>query len=279
MSTNWEKISYPRLCALAGSKTSRLSQAMHNAGFRNLGLPFTYVAFNTSDTLKTIEAMRHFGWRGLSLTIPHKESAMTLVDEIQSDAKKIGAINTVINNGQKLTGYNTDYFGIEESFREKKIELKQKKVLVIGAGGASRAALSVLQNNQAEITITNRTLSKANTLAKEFAGQVLDFENLKKIGLSSFEIVINSSALGSIACDEAGYPFELESINHRAVVFDFVTNQTELSEFANKKRLQFIPGSRMLLHQAIKQFELFTEQKAPIAVMEKALVEEINRSV
>jgi shikimate dehydrogenase len=270
-----EKLCYPHLCALVGAKTTRLSQAMHNAGFLSLNLPFSYVAFNTVDTAGVIQFTRKLGLRGLSLTIPHKELAFTLVDELSEEAKAIGAINTVINDGEKLTGYNSDCYGIEIAFAERQVELKNKKALLIGAGGASRAALYVLNKFGAKTTIANRTLKRAEKLAKEFNCEMISFEELGKKGKLEFDILINSSPIGS---DETtSYPFSFEKLSNETIVFDFVTRETPLTKDSEKKGLITILGQRMLLHQAVKQFELFTDNPAPLAVMEKALLLEINR--
>jgi shikimate dehydrogenase len=273
-----EKLCYPHLCALVGAKTTRLSQSMHNAGFVSLNLPFSYVAFNTVDTEAVIKATRELGIRGLSLTIPHKETALTLVDQLSLEAKEIGAINTVINDGEKLTGYNTDCYGIEEAFAEKQITLKDKTTLLIGAGGASRAALSVLSKSGAQITIANRTFERAQKLAGEFDCQAISFEELGKMKKLEFDILINSSSLGSDISSGATYPFSFENLPTAGVVFDFVTKETELTKAAEAKGLVAILGQRMLLHQATKQFELFTEKSPPVDVMEKALLLEINKA-
>ena len=118
METFWDLLSYPRLCGLLARKPTRLGQAMHNAGFAELGLPFAYVAFDTEDTAHALDTMRRLGFRGFSLTIPHKETALPLLDECSREASVIGAVNTVVNSGKSLFGENTDWIGVRDSLLE-----------------------------------------------------------------------------------------------------------------------------------------------------------------
>lgn len=244
---------------------------MHSAAFAYLGLDFTYVAFDTVETEQALSAMRALGIRGYSLTIPHKEKALPLVDELSQEAKKIAAINTVINENGRLIGYNTDCFGISEAFRERAVSLKDKNAFIFGAGGASRAAIYTLQNEgAAKIFIANRTDARAKALAKEFSLEQIACQELSTFSFSEIDIFINSTPVGSHLTDEK-YPFKLDWISKNQVIFEMVTRETELVKGAAKKSAISISGLRMLLFQAVKQFEYFTGEKAPLAVMESAL--------
>ena len=261
--TNWDKLSFPRLCGLLAGNPSSLSQAMHNAGFKALGIDFIYSAFSTVDTEHALKSCRELGFRGLSLTIPHKEAAMHLVDKLSDEAKKIGSINTVINDGEYLHGINTDYFGIIQALKE--VNFTSTQALVIGAGGASRGALYALQQMGVEkIKICNRSADRAIKLAKEFQVEYLELESISKWITSNSCLVVNSTPATEL--------FDLESISSKHTVFDMITSETQLIRKAKENGAQVVPGIRMLLHQALMQFELFTEQTAPKDVMEKALL-------
>ena len=119
----------PQVCGLLAKSPTRLSLAMHSAGFAALKLQFIYLNFDTENTREAFAEMRAKGYRGYSLTFRHKEVGFNLVDELDVDAKKIGAINTVINAGDKLIGYNTDCFGIEEALREAGVSVKERRAL------------------------------------------------------------------------------------------------------------------------------------------------------
>lgn len=270
-----DNLSFPRLCGLLASKPTRLSQAMHNAAFRHCNIPFTYVAFDTENTAGALEAMRLLGIRGLSLTIPHKENALSLVDMTSQTAKEVGAINTVINDGMRLSGENTDVFGIVQAFQEAKAEIHGSNFLVLGAGGAARAAIVALRQCGAQsISLYNRSLARARRLAEEF--NIVSLEN-PPMTLASWDGIINTTPLGSslLPATSADYPFPLELLEGVSIVFDAVTNDTPLTHQALQCQKLVITGDRMLLHQAAKQFELFTECQAPIQVMEEALNTEL----
>ena len=270
MKTDWSKLCFPRLCGLLAGNPSRLSQALHNAGFKALNLDFTYSAFPTTDTEQGLKSCRELGFRGLSLTIPHKEAALNLVDTLSLESKKIGSINTVINDGEHLHGFNTDHFGITEALKE--VNFLGKEALIIGAGGASRGALFALQSlGVSNIKICNRTAERAQKLAQEFTSDQLkvdhiDFNSVNEFITKSNLLILNSTPAGDI--------IDFAKLNSTQTVFDMVTSETALIKAAKEKGAIVVPGIRMLLHQALKQFELFTEQKAPKLEMENALIKE-----
>jgi|GEM_PF-336035 len=268
-------LAYPRLCALCAKRPTKLSQAMHNAGFDALGLPFTYVAFDTEDTVLALQAMRTLGIRGYSLTIPHKERALPLLDSVSRAASKIGAVNTVINDGHSLIGENTDCYGIENSLAEAEYSLAQKRVLLLGAGGAARAVVYVAQRSLAkDITVVNRTTERSHSLAREFSLSCLTQQELQNQGLSEFDVVFNTTAIGSPLCPDLGvngHLLDFSELSSLECVFDAVTRETELIRKGREHGCKVVTGLRMLLFQAVKQFELFTEVEAPLDVLEKAL--------
>jgi shikimate dehydrogenase len=276
LQTDWDKLAYPRICGLLGVNPSRLSQAMHNAGFSELGLAFSYSAFHTLKTQLAVTCVQELGFRGLSLTIPHKESAYGLVDELSPDSKEIGAINTLINNGSKLYGFNSDWYGVVEALKEVSFEAKGQKAIILGAGGAARAAVYALKIlGVGEIFICNRTRDRAKEIADKFAVNLLEMEALERHLSADCRLLINATPLGlSSDADESIYPFSLQSLGKGQIVFDMVTRETPLLLRSSQGGAKTVAGIRMLLHQAVKQFELFTEVKAPSLVMEKALLKD-----
>ena len=270
-----EGLTYPRLCALLGDRPSKLSQAMHNAAFQDADLPFSYVAINTTDTKKAFDAMRDFGFRGYSLTIPHKEAAMRLVDVKHEDVEGIGATNTVLNENGTLVAYNTDWYGIVEAIHEAEWSVRGKKALIYGAGGASRAAIYALKEEGAsQIAICNRTPGRAMVLAEEFSVDSIEAEELDESAMAEFGLFINSSPIGSHLSLDDHFPFSLDSFGEGKCVFDFVTKETEVLKEAAENGAVTVSGTRMLLHQAIAQFRLFTGlEEVPTEAMEKALLD------
>lgn len=282
LSTNLHPPSFPQLCGLIGKNPTRLSQAMHSAGFSYLKLAFVYVAFDTIDTTQALMAIRSLGFRGLSLTIPHKEQAISLVDALSAEAKAIGAVNTVVNIGGELKGYNTDCFGIAEALREANVNVRQQEVFILGAGGAARAAVYTVKNlGASRVVVSSRDSNRAELLARNFSVEHYSYDALAALPLASFGILINATPLGSALSEDnknTPYPFDITALPEHLCVFDFVTRTTPLIQVAQTRGSTVIEGLRMLLYQAVQQFLLFTGKEAPREVMEQALLEEVKRS-
>ncbi|MCC6934016.1 MAG: shikimate dehydrogenase [Deltaproteobacteria bacterium] len=273
------KLAYPHLCALVAISPTTLSYAMHSAGFNHIKIPFYYSALDTNDTQAAINAMKGIGIRGYSLTIPHKERAISQVDKLTDEALKIGAINTIINDGQSLLGANTDWVGIQEALKEKISDLRNKNALILGAGGAARACIYALRHlGVGNIVVCNRSNARSEEVAKLVAVVGIDFDELKKQTLAEIDLIINATPIGSHLVPSNDFPFSFEQIMEKHIVFDMVTRDTALILEAQRRGAVAIHGLRMLLYQAIAQFELFTGCSAPIKVMENALYEEAQKT-
>ena len=250
-----------------------LSPQIHNAGYKALQIDdqFVYIAChvevkNTEDFVKGFRAM---GINGVSCTLPHKIAVMPYLDHIENIAKKIGAVNTIVNEKGKLYGYNTDWIGILAPI-EKQTELQNKTVALIGAGGAARAAAFAVTSKSAQLTIYNRTLEKAKDLAKEFNGEAFSLSQLEKV--TTADIIINTTPVGLKNNNET--PVPKKYISEKQIVFDAVygIEETQLIKDAKEKGAKTISGIEMLFHQGFAQFKLFTGYDAPIDAMIKALV-------
>jgi shikimate dehydrogenase len=152
-----------RICALIGDPVEHsMSPLIHNAAYAELGLDFVYVSFRVvkEHLAEAVAGLRALNVRGFNVTMPHKVTIIPMLDAIDLLARQIGAVNTVVNDNGVLTGYNTDGLGVLKALQEKGVEPKGKKVVVIGAGGASRAISHVLAREGARLTITNRRARK-----------------------------------------------------------------------------------------------------------------------
>lgn len=279
--TNWERLNSPRICGLLAKAPTSFSKVMHNSGFNALGLPFSYGAFKVESSLAPIQEMREKAYRGYSVTIPFKEEVIPFLDELCPIAKEIGAVNTIINSGEKLYGINTDWVGVCDAFFEIRNNFSNDSCLIIGAGGAAKAcAYALIHLGVEKITFTNRTIDKAKILSSLFSNKVnTDFITLNEINkniLSNFSIIINTTPQIDITLgDDKLFPYDALSKEH--LVFDMITGETRLSLECSKRDIPFISGFRMLLHQAYEQFELFTENSPPKDLMEKTLIESIGQ--
>jgi len=255
-----------------------LSPNIHNAAFRKLDLDFTYIAYRIpKDELDSgIEALKKINIAGFNVTIPHKIDIMKFLDQQDETSKLIGASNTVTNQDGALIGYNTDMQGFLEPIIQREIDIKNSNVLLYGAGGAARAiTVAFAKRNAKKITIVNRTAEKGKQL--EELGKKLGL-NSETINLKNFngnegkyDFVINSTSIGMNGED---FPITENLIDENSVVYDIVYKpiNTNLIKKAKNVNAVIIYGYEMLLGQAVKSFEIWTDQKAPYDVMKKAIL-------
>ena len=248
-----------------------LSPAMQNAAFRALGLDACYLPFRiTKDRLgDAILGASAMGFGGLNLTIPLKEKALEIVlpDDL---ATSIGAVNTV-SFGEEIVGHNTDGLGAMKALEEAGVKIKGCRILLIGAGGAARAIAYTLAKEGAEISIVNRSPERAKELAGSIQAEGYGLEDLEKL-VPSADVIINASSVGMKEGDPRLFDSNLLHIGQ--VVFDIIYNrETEMLKDAAKVGAVAIDGVMMLVYQGAKALEIWTGQKAPIDVMEKAVRE------
>ena len=255
-----------------------LSPTIHNAAYRELSLECTYIAYKIPiDELSSgIESLKSIKISGFNVTIPHKIEIMNFLDEIDDDCRLIGAANTVTNNDGILKGYNTDMDGFLDPIKNRSISIKDLNVLLIGAGGASRAIVGGLSKEHVKkITILNRTLNKANELADlakkfETETETMSIENTDEL-TDNYDMIVNASSLGLKNEPNLISP---KIINEKTIVYDIVYKpvNTELIKDAKSKNAQIIYGYEMLLDQAARSFEIWLDQKAPYESMKKAIL-------
>ncbi len=250
-----------------------LSPVMHNAAFNAIGIDAVYLAFETKDVKKALDAMKCLDIKGLSVTIPNKEGVIDYLDEIDNAVARIGACNTIKNSNGRLFGTNTDWLGAVEAIREK-ADLSGLKAVVLGAGGSSRAICYGLLKKGADVTICNRTLERAEKIATDFgcrARPLTDAANLRA------GLLINTTSVGmSPNVDEM--PIPEHAVKNFDIVMDIVYSplETKLLKKAKEAGKKTISGIEMLLNQAAWQFEFWTGEKAPRDVMKEALYKTLN---
>ncbi len=276
-----------QVCAVITKDASySLSPLMHNTAYEaaELAGKFIYVGHSVAaEGLKAaIEGIRSLGnYRGLSIGVPHKQAVREYLDEIDQAVSAIGAINTVVIDRKAgnahLTGLNTDWKGIMTPLKAAILEqsgktsLKGQKVAVFGAGGAARAAVYGVSQDGADVTIFNRTSSRATELASEFGCQAQSLADLKD--LSGFDIILHATNQGMHPGESLVIP--PDSIRDGQVLFDFVYSrnipETDLIKEARRRGAIVIQGREMLLYQGVAQFELFTGREAPVEAMRSVI--------
>src|SRR5947208_1901944 len=200
-------------------KTSKM-YAMYNAAFEALGLHYVYVPFIVNDLEKAVEGIRHLGIKAIGVTIPYKIDVLPYLDELDSDARRIGAVNTILNHDGRLLGANTDGKGAVKALQEV-TDIAGKKVVLLGAGGAARAIAFALVDEGGNLVIINRTTAAAENLAKA-AG--CTYETLDKLeqALDGTHIVINATSVGMVP-NENESPVKKELLPPGLVVMDLVS--------------------------------------------------------
>ena len=272
-----------QFCGVIGKPVGHsLSPAIHNAAFRALGLNFVYLAWQVDTVGDAVKGLRALGnFRGASVTIPHKVAAMQFLDHVEPTAKQIGAINTIVADKGELSGYNTDATGALRALREGGVELKGRRIVVLGSGGAARAIAVALA---ADSGVENLTLlgiedSERTRLAQDIRSvgvatvedSHLDEAALRRI-LPDSHVLIHCTPVGmSPKSDSTCVPASL--LHSGLAVMDIVYNprETQLLKDAKFAGCKTIPGLEMFLNQAVTQFELWTNQAAPVAVMRTVL--------
>lgn len=269
------------LCGSLSQHAVSLGQGMHMAGYRALGLNYFYMPFQLEPAQLpgAMTGMRALGVRGLGVSMPFKLQVMDHLDALDPLAERIGAVNTVVNDAGHLTGYNTDAWGACAALQEVR-ELKGARVLLLGAGGAARAVAFGLVNAGARVDIANRTQHKGEELAARVAahGEARFVGALHEIGsLDAYDVLVNASSLGMVE-QESKSPVPAESLRPELLVMDIVYKpmRTPLIEQAERVGARTIRGGRMLLHQASRQFELYTGKPAPLEAMDEALRQQLS---
>ena len=261
------------ICGLVGLPVMHsVSPHMHNAAFRAAGINGVYLPFEVRDVKTFFHRMVHprsreLDWnlRGLSVTAPHKSAVLECLDWIEPDAKEIGAVNTVVIDGDKLRGFNTDAAGFIEPLLNIFDSFSGLHVAVIGAGGAARAATWALLKHDAVVTLFARDVARARAL-----GQVFDvsYQSLSSASFAEYDIVVNATPLGSGELIDQ-VPATAEQLAGAGCVYDLVYNpiETRLLKEACKASCKTVRGLEMLVAQAKNQFELWTGQSPDSTVM------------
>ena len=250
-----------------------LSPAMHNAAFTELGLDYCYVPFLVHpDSLEyAVKAIKALNLSGVNVTVPHKEKVMPFLDEINEEASFIGAVNTIVNSGGKLTGYNTDGRGFMQSLLEGGTSIEGKDILIIGAGGASKAISYYLSQKAKTLYLYDIDKYKVEKLVQDLNNifnNVYIIENISSI--DRFHIIINATPLG--LKKEDPLPFDTTLLRTEQTVCDVIYKKTRLLEEASKKGCVTLDGMGMLLWQGVFAFELWTGKKPRVEVMRNALL-------
>ncbi len=267
---------------IGGNTTYSMSTFIHNAAFKFHKLNSVFVPLQVQDLDEFLRRMVKeetreikLNFKGFSVTIPHKQNIIKHLDFLDETAKAIGAVNTVKIIDGKFYGYNTDADGFIKPLKMAYGDLAGVKVAILGNGGAARACVYALKKENAEVTIFARNLAKAKTLANEFE---IELKELSNADFKNFDIVVNSTPLGTKGILETETPAVAEQLKQVKLVYDLVYNPFE-TEFLKEAKSVFVPtigGMAMLIAQAMKQSEIWTGKDAPMKEMSQAVLKRLG---
>jgi len=264
-----------------------LSPLFHNQIILKYSLNFCYLPFQVAeiDLGKAVQGIRALNIRGVNITFPYKEKVIEFLDEVEESARRIGAVNTIVNNKGILTGYNTDVTGFKKSLQDNgKFVIKEKRAVVLGAGGAARAVTcSLLEEGIEKISIFNRTLEKAKKIKQDFSSffprssiNIFSFEqNDLKDKIKEANLLVNATSIGmEFQLDNTPLP-DKKLFHPNLLVYDLIYHpaKTLFLKQAEGAGAKIINGLPMLAYQGIESFYLWSGLK----VEGKEVLEMINR--
>lgn len=266
-----------------------LSPLMHNSAFSYLGLDYIYLPFAVSENeLKNaVSSLRALNIVGVNVTVPHKEKVIKYLDEITEEVKKIGAVNTIKNESGKLIGYNTDKSGFVETLLSAKVKLENKKICVLGSGGAARAVcFGLLEHKVKKIIITDIIEEKAKALKRHLKKFYPD-KNIQAIvheeeivfkKVEEVDILVNATPVGMSPTPHLS-PLKKIPTHTNLVVYDLVYNplKTKLLEMAQKQKQTTISGIEMLIYQGKGAFEIWTNTPAPVNIIRRNVLRVLEK--
>lgn len=257
-----------------------LSPTIHNAAFRNMGLDWVYLAWpvDPDDLGRAIGGLRALGAQGANVTMPHKETVIEYLDEVSGDARRVGAVNTIQRSGDSLVGHNTDLDGFRSFLLDDAgVDPRDKKVLVLGSGGAARAVVCALDDlGASKIVIAARREDRGKEIAALTENQhaeVRGWQGIEELAAHS-DVIVNATPLGM----NDDNPLGGVSWSERQVVCDLVYRPpvTPLMESARNAGAESWGGLGMLIHQAALSFRIWTGKDPSTAAMSAAAVRAIG---
>jgi len=257
------------ICISISSKPGRFGTIVHNAGYKAVGLDWYYQACAVKELDGVIQGIRSLKIRGCSISMPFKEQVIKYLDKIDPIAKKVGAVNTIVNKNGKLIGYNTDVLGAKESLKRLKPN-KNSNFLVLGAGGGARAVIIALKElHLNKISISGRSFLKTKKLGKKFKIHVVKWEDRENC---KTDFLINATPIG-MKPNISAMPVSKKFVSNLKGVMDLVINPPLTNLIKNSKSLKIknSDGLIMALYQAIAQFELYTGINPPVKIMKNAV--------
>jgi shikimate dehydrogenase len=255
------------MCMSLAARPGNFGCRFFNYLFGELDINFIYRATAPKDLGDAVRAIRALNIRGSALSMPYKEQAIPLLDDIDPAAKNIGAINTIVNTDGVLKGYNTDFLGVKKCLSEARID-KNAKVILLGSGGMARAIVYALH----ELNFANTTVVGRNQSAREELAGKYHFHNAAEVGETAADLLINATPIGMAPDPEDTMSFSEQQIARAKYVMESVSDpiETGLIRTARSLEKQVITGFDIIVNQAVEQFKLYFERDLDIELARRA---------
>jgi shikimate dehydrogenase len=276
-----------RVCGVIGDPIEHtLSPTIQNAAFNHLKLDFVFLAFQVkaAELENALHGMRGFGIHGLNVTMPHKNKIISYLDEVDSTVQFLGSANTILNEDGKLSGFNTDGVGALNALKENGVDLSDKKVLLLGAGGAAKAIAFSFAQEAGSLCILNRAPERAAVLADalnrvfgtKIVGGALSPSAVQK-SLQDADILVNATSVGMQPHVDQSL-VSPQWLKPNLTVMDIVYNpvETKLAKDAKVASAKVVSGVEMLIYQGAASFKIWTGKSAPIEVMRNATLTKLG---
>ena len=266
------------------------SPYLHNVGIEMTGVNYVYLPFDVlpANLKNAVKGILTLGIAGVSVTLPHKETVIRYLNGLSEEASTIGAVNTIVNDLGKLQGYNTDAEGVYATLLPYKSQITGEEVSVIGAGGASRSVIYTLIRHfqPKKINLINRTEQRAEVVKEHFASK-MRYDSFQVIELfppdlvsvfKNSSLIVNAIAIGMFPDNDDSITTLSKSFSKDQIVFDLVYNppKTKMMQIAESEGAKTVDGLTMLIHQAIKSFELWTGKTLEFEKLYRALISVIT---
>ena len=251
-----------------------LSPVMHNAAFKRMKIDAHYVPFCVKNVEDAVRGIRGLDIRGVSVTIPFKTTVMPYLDEVDESSLRIGAVNTILNDGNgRLKGFNTDWIGLNRDLEES-LEIRGKTFAILGAGGAARAAVFGIQKEGGTPVIFNRTTKTGEGVAREFGCPFYSLSEIEKI---KADCLINTTSVG-MAPDIEKSPLMQESLTNFRWVVDIIYNplKTKLLREAQEAGCTVLDGVGMFVHQGAEQTKIWMGMEPPRTLMRAVVLKSLK---
>jgi shikimate dehydrogenase len=244
------------------------SPMLYNSLFSKTHTDVYYTRIRVDSCEELVRTIRSLNIIGANITTPFKECVIPFLDSLSQEAEQIGAANTITNDNGYLKGYNTDYLGVTKAIEEAGINIFGKRCLVLGAGGASRAAVFGLMNAGAEVFITNRTYCKAVDVSNHLGCNVIQYDEIKEL-MGSIDIVV-SALLPDVSLPDFEWNSEIK------LLVDANYRKSKLAEEAQRAGIKVVRGDRWLINQALESFLIFTGFEAPAELINNSMQQSLD---